>query len=233
MEGTLVDVERAHHEGHVAAAFDVGVVVTVEEARRRFAHFIGGPDAVIAREIWEVSDRQASVEEILAAMKKYYQNNVAGMPITLRPGAGRVVSCVVERFAGAAIGSLTPRDQARPLLVRSGLADMIHSARRVLGEDVPRPKPFPDVFLETARRMGIDASDQVVFDDSPHGVEAAVAAGSIAVGVVSCDDPDVVCAIVRAGARRVVHDWRDVDLNGLISSLDDESRRIARICTGG
>jgi pseudouridine 5'-phosphatase len=49
----------------------------------------------------------------------------------------------------------------------------------VCGDDpeVSRPKPAPDLFLLAAKRLGVLPSDCVVVEDSPTGVEAALAAG--------------------------------------------------------
>lgn len=47
----------------------------------------------------------------------------------------------------------------------------------VAAEDTARHKPEPDVFLETAIRMGIPAGDCLVFEDSDLGIEAARRAG--------------------------------------------------------
>jgi beta-phosphoglucomutase-like phosphatase (HAD superfamily) len=47
----------------------------------------------------------------------------------------------------------------------------------VTSEQVKRGKPFPDIFLEAARRMGVPAPDCLVLEDSPAGFEAARAAG--------------------------------------------------------
>ncbi len=44
-------------------------------------------------------------------------------------------------------------------------------------QDVGKGKPAPDLFLHAARAMGVEPSRCVVVEDSPLGVQAAVAAG--------------------------------------------------------
>jgi beta-phosphoglucomutase len=61
----------------------------------------------------------------------------------------------------------------------------LRSCFRVIvdGHQVPRPKPFPDIYLEAANLLGYAPGDCVVFEDSKTGVQAARSAGMRVVGV--------------------------------------------------
>lgn len=65
----------------------------------------------------------------------------------------------------------------------SGLADLFEG-KAFSADQVKRGKPAPDLFLYAARQIGMQPRDCVVLEDSPHGVEGAVAAGMRAVGFV-------------------------------------------------
>lgn len=53
-------------------------------------------------------------------------------------------------------------------------------------KEVRHAKPAPDIFLEAARRLGIEPGHCLVFEDAPTGVQAARAAG---MAVVAVPDP--------------------------------------------
>ena len=52
------------------------------------------------------------------------------------------------------------------------------------GNDVPHGKPEPDLLLHAAAKMKVAASECIVVEDSPVGVQAAVAAGMTAIGFI-------------------------------------------------
>lgn len=53
----------------------------------------------------------------------------------------------------------------------------------ITGDEVTRPKPHPEMYLEAARRVGADPADCVVFEDSWNGMSAATAAGCVVFGL--------------------------------------------------
>ena len=76
--------------------------------------------------------------------------------------------------------------------------------------DDPRPragKPAPDPFLLAAECLGYRASRCVVFEDSPSGIRAGVAAGAIVVAVCTSHSRG---QIEECGAHFVVENLEDV-----------------------
>ncbi|MFF8483701.1 HAD family hydrolase [Streptomyces antibioticus] len=59
----------------------------------------------------------------------------------------------------------------------TGLDRWFDDARIFSSQDVGKGKPAPDLFLHAAERMGVEPARCVVVEDSPLGVQAAVAAG--------------------------------------------------------
>jgi len=84
----------------------------------------------------------------------------------------------VERLAGSfplALASSSNRPLIDAVLEVSGLAR--HFAATVSSEEVARGKPAPDVFLEAARRLGVEPRACAAVEDSSNGLRAAHAAG--------------------------------------------------------
>jgi len=53
----------------------------------------------------------------------------------------------------------------------------------VAGDDVERPKPYPDPYLQAAAALGVDIRDTVAIEDSPNGLRSALASGAVSLGV--------------------------------------------------
>ena len=83
----------------------------------------------------------------------------------------------------------------------------------VCGDDprVRRAKPAPDIFLAAAADLGAEPGDCLVFEDSPFGVEAALAAG---MQVVALPDPAMDRTRYR-DAHLVVGGFADLTLAAL------------------
>ncbi|MEU2064041.1 HAD family hydrolase [Streptomyces sp. NPDC013455] len=92
----------------------------------------------------------------------------------------------------------------------TGLDRWFGEERIFSSEDVGRGKPAPDLFLHAAERMGVAPERCVVVEDSPLGVQAAVAAGMDVYGFTAMTPAERL-----AGAGRLF--CRMEDLTGLLA----------------
>ncbi|MFM7929752.1 MAG: HAD family hydrolase [Pirellula sp.] len=53
----------------------------------------------------------------------------------------------------------------------------------VTAEEVPRGKPYPDIYQEAAKRMGVETGKMLVLEDSENGTKAGVTAGAYVISV--------------------------------------------------
>ena len=127
--------------------------------------------------------------------------------VELRPGAEKYVRSL--RAAGVPCALATTNDSRvlgslAPRIDVEGLFDTV-----VYGTDVTRDKNHPDIYLETARRLGVSASSCVAFEDIAPALRSARAAGMATCAVCSGDETQDVSA-VSAAADMLLCDWRDL-----------------------
>jgi HAD superfamily hydrolase (TIGR01509 family) len=117
----------------------------------------------------EISD--AVVERLVAGYRR---------ELPLLPGAVDAVRALGERWPlGLASSSNAP--VIALVLNEAGLDAVIRAW--VSSEEVAGGKPAPDVYLEAARRLGVDPARCVAVEDSSNGLRAASAAGMAVVAV--------------------------------------------------
>ncbi|MET7403117.1 HAD family phosphatase [Dactylosporangium sp. NPDC005572] len=220
LDGTLVDLERFHHEALLRAAREAGVELTWDQALERLPHFIGGPDQRVAAEVAALSPAGVPPVEVLAAKRRYFASLIGEVAeIVPRAGVGEFLDRLAGRGIPVAVGTVTERGTALGILHRAGLLPRFGERRVVTAQDVPHLKPAPHVYRETARRLGVEAADQLVFEDSLTGMAAARSAGSPVVAMPTVHDPDYLAAVAAAGASAVFPGWRDPGLLPLLDRL--------------
>lgn len=69
----------------------------------------------------------------------------------------------------------------KPVLIRNNIYEFFDEI--VTTDEVPRDKSYPDVFLETAKRLGVLPQECLVFEDTLCAILGAKAAGMRVVGI--------------------------------------------------
>lgn len=123
------------------------------------------------------------------------------LPAYLVPGIAEWLSCL----SPAPIALATNAERANVDFVLDRANFRRHFQVIVDGFQVPRPKPAPDVFLRAAAGLGIPPRNCVVFEDSPVGVAAGLAAGMRVAGILTHET-------ALQGTTLAVPDFRDPSL---------------------
>lgn len=106
-----------------------------------------------------------------------------------KPGIRELFAYLDSRRVPIALATSTSEVSARQMIEWAGLTDRFSAW--AFGSEVERGKPEPDIFLLAMRRLSArDPSRCVVFEDSPAGLTAALAAGMRAVFVKDLIEPD-------------------------------------------
>jgi HAD superfamily hydrolase (TIGR01509 family) len=114
-------------------------------------------------------------DEVLAEMAARYRQS-----LPLIPGSVAAVRRLGERFT-LALASSSARILIDQVLASAGLTGAFRVTLST--EEVPRGKPYPDVYLEAAARLGLAPRVCAAVEDSSNGLRSAAAAGFAVVAV--------------------------------------------------
>jgi HAD superfamily hydrolase (TIGR01509 family) len=106
--------------------------------------------------------------------------------LPLLPGAVDAVRSLARHWP-LALATSSNRNVIDLVLEKAGLADAF--AATVSSEEVERGKPAPDVYLEAAKRLGVEPRACVAIEDSTSGIRSAHAAAMAVVAVPNQDFP--------------------------------------------
>jgi HAD superfamily hydrolase (TIGR01509 family) len=207
-----------------AVVFDLdGVVIDSEElwdeVREGFAHERGGR--------WS-AQAQADMMGMSSTEWSRYLHEVVGVPEPPEEINREVVERMLARYSehlpliDGAVGAVKRLAAHWPLGVASssnrrlidrvlevsGLAPYFKAT--VSSEEVEHGKPAPDVYLEAARRLGVEATRSAAIEDSASGIRSAHAAGMHVVAIPNRAFPPP--AAVLALADVVLESIEELDL---------------------
>jgi HAD superfamily hydrolase (TIGR01509 family) len=151
-------------------------------------------------------------DEVVARLLAMYR---AHLP--LLPGAVEAVERLGARWPlGLASSSNRPIIDA--VLEVSGLSPWFSAT--VSSEEVARGKPSPDVYLEAARRLGVEPGTAAAVEDSANGARSALAAGMTTILIPNRQYPPP--AEVRASVTATLDELEDLTVEAVDAA--DQSR---------
>lgn len=167
-DGTVAHSMPIHYAAWRQTAEENGILMTEE----LFYSLGGVPTTRIVEILNGKFGTNLDPEQVARRKEAVYLENMGNMqPIEEVAGFARKVA----KFAKVSIASGGYQPVVLETLEAIGFKDFFPVV--VTSEQVSRGKPFPDIFLEAAKRMGVPPNECLVLEDSPAGIEAAKAGG--------------------------------------------------------
>ena len=128
--------------------------------------------------------------EVVERMAKLYREH---LPVV--PGAREAVERLAARWP-LGLASSSNRELIDLALELLGVKHRFKAT--VSSEEVTRGKPAPDVYLEAARRLGVDPTHAAAIEDSENGIRAAKASGMRVIAIPNQHFPPADDALTQA-----------------------------------
>jgi HAD superfamily hydrolase (TIGR01509 family) len=179
MDGVLVESEPFIAEAAVRMFAEKGVAVRHEE----FRPFIGTGEDRFLGGVAEARGVALDMPRDKVRTYEIYLDLIRGrlQPLPgVREFIGRCRAIGWKMAVASSADRMKVEGNLRELGLPAGSFEVV-----VVGEDVARKKPAPDIFLEAARRQGLDPTTCLVIEDAESGVAAAKAAGCHCLGLTT------------------------------------------------
>ena len=174
-DGVLVDSEPLANASFSRALKAQGLEWSIEETMRRLM----GRSLKSCVEIVEAELGRKLPDDFVAKMQAVTYDSFRTAPLKAVPGVKDAIVAVQQAGLDTCVASSGSVDKMRFTLGLTGLWDLF-DGRVFSSSQVPRGKPFPDLFLHAALALNVQPHDCVVVEDSVPGVQAARSAGMTA-----------------------------------------------------
>lgn len=171
-DGVLVDSEPLANASFSRALKAQGLDWDVAETMRRLM----GRSLKSCIEIVEAEIGRKLPDDFVGKMQAVTYRSFRDAPLQPVPGVKDAILALQAAGCATCVASSGSVDKMRFTLGLTGLWDLF-GGRVFSSGQVPRGKPFPDLFLHAAALMKGKPEESVVIEDSLPGIEAARAAG--------------------------------------------------------
>lgn len=119
--------------------------------------------------------------EALGRAKEAAMNELLLRGVPAMPGLMELLAALQQRSLAWGVATSSRHSYAQLVLGQLGLLEQVGAIAG--GDEVSRGKPFPDIYLLAARRLGAQPGSCLALEDSVPGAKAATAAGMLTVAI--------------------------------------------------
>ena len=167
-DGTLADTRIANGMAYIQALSEVGINISIEEYT---AKYFGMRCREFLRDVGIESDDEARKlrRRKVEIYPNYFDSVRLNTPLWEWCQMMRSMGTKVWIVSTGHIDNIT--NVMRHLNIVDGVDGIIS------GDDVTKPKPHPECFLQAMERVGVSPRETIIFEDSTMGLEAAQRSG--------------------------------------------------------
>jgi len=193
MDGLMLDTEPTYKVAWQRAAQDLGYRLHDSLYRT----LIGRSEPDSEAELIRAFGADFPTAEFRRGWMAQWRIAVDKTGVSMKDGFLELLALLEERRTPIAIATSSDERRARFSLRYAGLEGRIRVV--ISGDQVELGKPAPDIFLEAARRLGVNPRDCVALEDSSAGIQSAVAARMTALMIPDLQVPTA--EAIRAAFR--------------------------------
>ncbi len=197
MDGTLVQTERLKAESYARAAYELDGRIAEADVVEAYKELVGLSRKEIATTLLEQFRLESAARQRLdefdtdepwqafVGVRLRYYRAMLDDGALIRDHC-RIDVAALLRHAHAyacqvALATTSARDSAERVLHALGLADAFDVI--ATADDVDKTKPDPEVYHLVTDTLGVAPAESLAMEDSPAGIEAALAAGLACIAI--------------------------------------------------
>ena len=166
-DGVVVDSSHIHLKSWEMLAEELDLPLP----HNHFELGFGKRNQTIIPDILKWTNNIELIEKWGLRKEEIYRGIASSVGIPLAKGSKEFLQQLHPEKFRCGIGTSTERRNVELAIKQHDLSNFFSAC--ACSEDVKIGKPNPEVFLKAAEGLSIDACRCVVFEDSPHGIEAA------------------------------------------------------------
>ena len=212
LDGTIIDSMYVWEKIDVDFLTERGIPVTKEYTEAVRGMFFETA-AAYTRKIYGL---QESVEQIVRIWLEMARHEYAHH-VRLKPYTREYLDYLKQK--GIKLGMATSSNPylLEPVLRNNGLDGYFDEI--CYTSQVGKNKSFPDIYIYTAKKLGVSERNCVVFEDIPEGIHGAKKAAMYAVAVYDAASKDSE-SYLRSAADKYIFDFSDMMEEGLCRGIE-------------
>ncbi|MEO0770429.1 MAG: HAD family phosphatase [Cyanobacteria bacterium J06649_4] len=210
LDGTLTDSDKVHFQVFQDLFGQRGISVDKALYKQKIS---GRQNAAILADF--LPELSAVEGEAFSEHKEAAFRDRAANQLTPLPGLLDLLNQLRSLSLAIAVVTNAPPKNANFMLKTLNLEQAFDPV--VIGDELPKGKPDPLPYQTALEKLGINAKDAIVFEDSAAGIRSAVGAGILTIGMTTTHSSEDLIAV---GATNTIADFTDPLIQTYLQSVE-------------